>query len=851
SYLYERILNGNKDNMTNESIVALIKDLEYFSSINDPKQFIKSIIEYSDKKSNCIYKSKSSSIVGKDSELDLNLEEINQKKKIKAYIKSLKRKIRKSDWYGNYVDLKIKEVSFKLRNFKMKNDLNHADSNEMYSIDAFENMMDNSDRILLLGNPGAGKSTALLKIAWNCLENSSYFPVYIELDQYQNQPIDEFIYKFTGKKLTDDDIENWVILFDGLNELPVNSKFLENLSEVSNELSDCRIICTCRINNYKFNADEFDTYYVLPMDKVEIINFFNNEFPDNAYDIYENLDVNLRDLTSTPLLLVMLISILKYSDDSPEGIVGLFQNFTEFLLNNWETGKGDKYLAHDKFKALRELAFYMNFIKDENTCSLEEAQKIILNVLNDLEYNKAVQYKIYNEIISNGIIQQKVYSMPVEISFHHQSFMEYFASKALSERIEKYDFELFGNVLLDFEVLSFLKDMVLDIKPLEYILFDCKSKKEQKYLQTNALSLLHMKGYSFEKLNLSDCYFPEAYLRNVSFRKADLSSTIFTGADLRGANLSNTVLKDTDFSDCLLDGVSFSRCSIRSFVKIDNTDLIAYVGDMDYIKLWNIKTGETKRFGQHEKRIRKIVYNKKSELLANGSYDNSISIWNISGELVKMFEFHKDPVLAINFSENGRYLASGDSSGKVIIYDIPKDKILFNKKIHNDSIRDITFLDCTYIATASWDKSVKLFNRKTNEIKLELKDYNDYVFSVEYIKEKNIIATAGSDERLHLTKLNKNNETTILNTDFSIRSIAISIDGEYIAVAGKNGKVQIWEETKLCFEWVAHYMCTRAVSFIDENTIVTSGDDSKIKIWKIVFNKCTADCIKEIIDNDI
>ncbi|MEN8904774.1 MAG: hypothetical protein ABF289_02315 [Clostridiales bacterium] len=505
-YFHTKIINKINNNFSNcvDDAETLISDLIFFKENENYMQFIKCLIMYSNPKSEQIYVSiKDKTIENTDSiSLKTNNYLNNYNNKINDYKRTLRKRIVTSDWYGKYLDLQVKELPFKLSNFGVKENVisenDYIDIEDIFSID---------DRVLLLGSPGAGKTTALLKIALECLDNGTLLPLYIELNHYNEQPIEEFIYESTGQSLEELSKGNYLILFDGLNELPTtNSKFYQYLHNQPIQLTKQKIIITCRSNNYKGQLAEYDSYTIMPISKQEIIEFLDIEFQEKGLDIYNNLSSELREIITTPLLLIMLTGVLRYSGELPNNLGNLFQGFIEHILNYWESGKNNTYPLCDKIEALSEIAYYIYFVKNSVFCGLEESQRVLMNVFRECGYSRVEQKAAYHEVLSNGFIQQKIFIFPDSVSFYHQSFLEYFACKGLINRINKEDFSVFSFKILDHEILNYLKDMYCDDYKLSSVLFDEKTLSSQNYLQSNIASLLHIKGFSFKKDSLTNIY---------------------------------------------------------------------------------------------------------------------------------------------------------------------------------------------------------------------------------------------------------------------------------------------------------------------------------------------------------
>ena len=270
-----------------------------------------------------------------------------------------------------------------------------------------------------------------------------------------------------------------------------------------------------------------------------------------------------------------------------------------------------------------------------------------MKYFNSRGYNDEKCNDIFEELLLNGLIHQKLYSFPATISFPHDSILEFYASKAVYKQFNNDSYEILASEPLDMGVLQFLKDLIIDDKKLERILNNKQLSVNKNYLHSNIISIMHLRGFVFERYDLSNLYMPEAKLRYASFLGTNLENTVLTGSDLRGVNLTDVNFQNGDIRKCKLHGVSFLRSSIRSITILDNYEKIAYVGDSVFTKIWDWKKNKvTVLEGSHEKRLRKICYNNKIGYIAAGGYDNKISIWNLEGKLVDKLEIHSEPVLA-------------------------------------------------------------------------------------------------------------------------------------------------------------------------------------------------------------
>jgi energy-coupling factor transporter ATP-binding protein EcfA2 len=698
------IHNRIKDKDIDEFERFLYDDLIFFYKSKNYEYYIKSLINYS----NIDIKNKYTSCKNLFLKISNNNNYINDN--FKRHKNSLFERITKSEWFEKYVDLHIKKFHINLNQSCKDTDL--MQTGVFYNVLELKDLIKENENILLLGNPGSGKTTALLNLTLSYLYNEDYVPVYLELNGYNEETLKDFIYNCTNINIDTDDNTKYIFFFDGLNELSVkNSKFYNYINRISNEFVNHKIVVSCRLNSYSRKLNNFDTYVVLPMSQTDVIDYLDIAFHGRGREIYNDLNLNLKELSATPLLLTMFERVLSQLDFVPNNIVELYQGFIEYLLFYWETTRESAFTLFDKITALKEIASFMYLKKGTNHCTIEEFQKNIYKAIENLGYDKSFQNKMYEELLSDGIIQQKAYVYPPSISFSHESMLEFFFSKSITEDFENENYKIFENRVLDINILMFLKDLILDKEKLLLILNDREIVKKKNYLQSNIISILHLKGFSFEGYDLSNLYFPRAKLHNASFFRANLSNSVFKNSNLNGVNLTDANLTNTDLSHCNLSGISFLRCSIRSICILEDYNRIAYVGDSTNIKIWDRNLNKQIVLEKsHTKRIRKVAYSKIKKYVAASGYDNNISMWNDEGKLLKKLNYHNNPVLALQFSPDGKYLISGDSIGKIIVYCIDNDRVEQVFEELNDNVREIIFIDKFRFISACWDSSVVLWS---------------------------------------------------------------------------------------------------------------------------------------------
>ncbi|MEO1069330.1 MAG: NACHT domain-containing protein, partial [Cyanobacteria bacterium J06638_6] len=231
------------------------------------------------------------------------------------------------------------------------------------------------DHVLLVGRPGSGKSTALIRLL---LEEaaltpspspnagrgeSERIPVLVEL-RYWEHSIEELMQGFLQRHgLTLDDFTlstllgqgRFLLLIDGLNELPSDSARTQ-LSAFRRNHPNVPMIFTTRDLGLGGDLGIEKKLEMQPLTEAQMKEFIRAYVPEQAEEMLRQLSSRLREFGQTPLLLWMLCEVFQQSHNRqlPNNLAEVFRAFTTMYADSsvrkHEVAplKGDVYPLSDR-----------------------------------------------------------------------------------------------------------------------------------------------------------------------------------------------------------------------------------------------------------------------------------------------------------------------------------------------------------------------------------------------------------------------------------------------------------------------------------------------------------------------
>ncbi|KAJ5646724.1 Vegetative incompatibility protein HET-E-1 [Penicillium lividum] len=208
-----------------------------------------------------------------------------------------------------------------------------------------------------------------------------------------------------------------------------------------------------------------------------------------------------------------------------------------------------------------------------------------------------------------------------------------------------------------------------------------------------------------------------------------------------------------------------------------------------------------------------------------------------------ILEGHGDSIWSIAWSPDGGRLASASGDKTVRIWDPATGQAESNLEGHSDSVRSIAWSpNGGRLASASFKMAVRIWDPITGQLKSTFEGQSEPISTIAWSPDGSQLASASDNKTIKILNLATGEYTSILEGHRgSVRSIAWSPDGRRLASASRDKSLRIWDPaTGKC-------ACILASDSDWVNSIVWSPDGSKLASAPIdksarIWNPATGQC---------
>lgn len=216
-------------------------------------------------------------------------------------------------------------------------------------------------------------------------------------------------------------------------------------------------------------------------------------------------------------------------------------------------------------------------------------------------------------------------------------------------------------------------------------------------------------------------------------------------------------------------------------------------------------------------------------------------LWDVEsgrriGVLSSREKGHKDAIVSIAYSSDGRYIATGDSQGIVVIWNRADRSVVRRIKTHSGEVHFMVFIPGkNELATAGDDGAVRLWGATGTEALATLLEPSDTsVTGMICSSDGQVLYAALEDMTIKgwTVPLRRLRGTLEFNNRI-INSIALSPDGDFMAIAEEDESIRLWDIHEGKTSWKAELddSVTQLSFSPNGKRLYSTGGDNWIREW--------------------
>ena len=223
-----------------------------------------------------------------------------------------------------------------------------------------------------------------------------------------------------------------------------------------------------------------------------------------------------------------------------------------------------------------------------------------------------------------------------------------------------------------------------------------------------------------------------------------------------------------------------------------------------------------------------------------GHANGKVVLWDLDrAEKIATVQRNEANIWAVAFTGDPNRFAAASHDWKVTLWDARQTAApLQVLDGHENSVQSLAYSpQLLLLASGSADKTVRVWNLDTLDLKRAYRGPRDFVTSVAFSPSGKLLAAGALDGRIQVwSVLSSRRMRTLSGHRGRVADIAFSSSGDQLASAGEDGTVRLWDlqRGRILRALTGHVGGATAVAFApDGQHLASAGVDGRLRLWAI------------------
>ena len=264
---------------------------------------------------------------------------------------------------------------------------------------------------------------------------------------------------------------------------------------------------------------------------------------------------------------------------------------------------------------------------------------------------------------------------------------------------------------------------------------------------------------------------------------------------------------------------------------------VATAGGDGATRVWDTATGRLLGTIRSSSFAASVAFG-PGDLLATG---DDAGVIRVRGAAASVLRGHADTVWGLDFDDDGRLLASASGDRSARLWELDTGQTIATLGPHPSVVLSATFTDRgRLLLTAGADGAARLWAVEAERRLAALPAPGGAVAAIAVAAGTGEVATAGADGTVRVWT-EKGSVRKRFDARAPVGAVAISPDGRTVAAAGDDGTVRLWRDGRPETVLGHHEGAARAAAFSpDGRTLATGGVDHRVQLWDVDAGKRVA-----------